>query len=118
MARAGNYRTDNLVQAPLFAQTVDAKANPDGPHDNCLGAWDEESCSKALFHQNGFSALIQTFAGLFFGTYLLEDAALASALALVSRGSLPTLWAFLACFLGISSGDLLLYGLGWGASRS
>ncbi len=52
------------------------------------------------------------FISLFFGTFVLEDLALASALALVAENKISFTLAFWACFLGISIGDLALYGLG------
>ena len=57
------------------------------------------------------------FVSVYFGTFVLEDVALASALALISEGKLSFVSAFIACFLGISAGDLLLYLLGSMASR-
>jgi membrane protein DedA with SNARE-associated domain len=56
-----------------------------------------------------------TFLSLFFGTFVLEDVALATGVALWSQGQISLALAFLACFLGISIGDILLYGLGRGA---
>lgn len=54
---------------------------------------------------------------LFFSTFILEDVALGSALALISQGKLNFLEAFLICSLGIGSGDLGLYLFGRFASR-
>jgi membrane protein DedA with SNARE-associated domain len=55
---------------------------------------------------------------LFFGTFVLEDVALASALVLVALGKLGAWPAFLTCFIGISLGDLALYGIGAGLRKS
>lgn len=56
------------------------------------------------------------FISVFLGTFVLEDAALVSALALVSQHQLTWMQAFWACFLGISLGDLLVYLVGYLAS--
>jgi membrane protein DedA with SNARE-associated domain len=48
----------------------------------------------------------------FFGTFILEDAALAGALGLVARGDITLFEAVVVCFLGISIGDLGLYAIG------
>jgi membrane protein DedA with SNARE-associated domain len=53
------------------------------------------------------------FLGIFFGTFLLEDAALALALSMVTVGKISFFWAFLAAFSGIALGDLGLYFLGF-----
>ncbi len=58
------------------------------------------------------------FLTIFAGTFLLEDVALASSLALVANGKMSMMTAFLACFLGIGIGDLGLYFLGYGTSLS
>lgn len=55
---------------------------------------------------------MDNFLGVFFGTFLLEDAAIASALALVYAERMTLEAAFLACASGIGVGDLLLFGLG------
>jgi membrane protein DedA with SNARE-associated domain len=57
------------------------------------------------------------FASVFFGTFVLEDAALATSLKLVADGKLSFGAAFLAVFAGISIGDLGLYFLGALARR-
>ncbi len=57
------------------------------------------------------------FFSIFFGTFVLEDVTLALALGLVSKGQVSIVPAFLACFLGISIGDIGLYFLGRFASR-
>ena len=57
------------------------------------------------------------FFSIFFGTFILEDVALVSSLAMVSNQKLNIYQAFLACFLGITIGDLLLYLLGAIAAR-
>lgn len=53
------------------------------------------------------------FVSIFFGTFLLEDVALTSALLLVAQQKMTLASAMSACFLGISIGDMLLYGLGF-----
>jgi membrane protein DedA with SNARE-associated domain len=53
------------------------------------------------------------FLTVFFGTFALEDVALATGLAFVAEGKLSVASAFLACFLGISIGDIGLYWLGY-----
>lgn len=58
------------------------------------------------------------FLSIFFGTFLLEDLALASALTLMAQNKITLLSAFLACFLGIGLGDLLIYAAGWLLGRS
>jgi membrane protein DedA with SNARE-associated domain len=50
-------------------------------------------------------------------TLLVEDAALAAGVALAGAGGLSWPAAFLAVAIGIAVGDLMLYGLGWGARR-
>lgn len=57
------------------------------------------------------------FFSIFFGTFLLEDLALASALGLVAENKMGLMNAFFACFLGICGGDLLLYAVGWMGGR-
>lgn len=52
------------------------------------------------------------FLSVFFGTFVLEDLALASALVLIAQQKLSFATAFFACFLGISIGDIGLYLLG------
>jgi len=57
------------------------------------------------------------FLSIFLGTFVLEDLALASSVALISDNKMSLIMAFWACFLGISLGDLGLYVLGFaGAS--
>lgn len=51
------------------------------------------------------------FAGLFFLTFLSEDAAVLSGALLASTDGMEVVPAFLACFLGIWAGDVGLYGL-------
>ena len=53
------------------------------------------------------------FLSIFAGTFILEDGALAAGIALVADGKIDFLSAFLACFIGISIGDILLYILGY-----
>lgn len=57
------------------------------------------------------------FYSIFFGTFLLEDLALISGIALVSENKISFSSAFLACFFGIAIGDIGLYGIGYLASR-
>lgn len=52
------------------------------------------------------------FLSLFFGTFLLEDVALVTCVALIGEGKISPLSGFLACFLGISLGDIGLYFIG------
>ena len=59
---------------------------------------------------------VDYFSSIFLGTFLLEDLALAGALTLVNDQKLDGMTAFMACFLGISIGDLLLYFFGRAAS--
>jgi membrane protein DedA with SNARE-associated domain len=53
------------------------------------------------------------FLSIFFGTFVLEDVALASSLALIAEHKMSLMSAFMACFLGIVVGDLGLYFLGY-----
>ena len=53
------------------------------------------------------------FLSIFAGTFILEDGALAAGIALVADGKIDFFSAFLACFIGISIGDILLYILGY-----
>lgn len=55
---------------------------------------------------------MELFFTIFFGTYVLEDVALVGALALVQQQKIALFPAFWACFLGIASGDLAVYGIG------
>lgn len=57
------------------------------------------------------------FWSIFLGTFVLEDLALVSALSLIAKGQMHFISGFLACFLGIAVGDLLLYFLGRYASK-
>jgi membrane protein DedA with SNARE-associated domain len=52
------------------------------------------------------------FFSVFLGTFALEDVAVAVALGLVANNQMSFFSAFLACFLGISIGDLGLYFIG------
>jgi membrane protein DedA with SNARE-associated domain len=52
------------------------------------------------------------FWGILFTTFVVEDWAIAGSLALVSQGKLSWFLAYMACFIGISVGDVLLYFLG------
>lgn len=53
------------------------------------------------------------FLSVFLGTFALEDVALAVALGFVANNQMSFISAFLACFLGISIGDLGLYFIGF-----
>lgn len=57
------------------------------------------------------------FLSIFLGTFVLEDLALASSLALMADHKISLQAALLACFLGISIGDLGLYFLGYTAAK-
>lgn len=57
------------------------------------------------------------FLSLFIATFVLEDVALATMLALVAQGKISFLDGFAACFTGIALGDLGLYYIGFVASR-
>ncbi len=60
---------------------------------------------------------MEHFLTLVFMTFALEDAALALSVVWVGHGSITFFSAFMACFLGISIGDIALYILGrWVAS--
>ena len=61
--------------------------------------------------------MISTFWGIVLGTFVLEDIAIASSLALVQQGQISMGLAGFACFFGISLGDIILFLLGRGASR-
>ncbi|APJ02590.1 VTT domain-containing protein [Silvanigrella aquatica] len=53
------------------------------------------------------------FYSIFIGTFILEDIAIASSIILINQGKISFAEAFLACFLGISIGDLGLYFIGF-----
>lgn len=53
------------------------------------------------------------FISVFLGTFVLEDLALASGIALMADGKMSFMTAFWACFLGISIGDVGLYLIGY-----
>lgn len=55
---------------------------------------------------------VHYFVSILLGTFVLEDLALATALGLVASGKISFEIGFLACFIGITLGDLALYGLG------
>lgn len=57
------------------------------------------------------------FIGIVLLSYLLEDLAIITAAVLASGGSVSPATALLAIFVGIASGDALLYGLGLWARR-
>lgn len=57
------------------------------------------------------------FISIFLGTFVLEDLALATGLALMNENKIGFETAFLACFLGISVGDIGLYFIGYLVSR-
>lgn len=52
------------------------------------------------------------FLGLFFATFVSEDAACLIGASLVAGGTIGFWWALAACFLGIFTGDVLLYWVG------
>ena len=51
-------------------------------------------------------------------TFVLEDAATAGAALMAADGIVPVSVAIIALFVGITLGDLGLYGLGWLVSRN
>lgn len=55
---------------------------------------------------------MEYFLSIFFGTFVLEDVALVTAFGFISDGKLTLGSAFMACFLGISLGDIGLYLIG------
>jgi membrane protein DedA with SNARE-associated domain len=57
------------------------------------------------------------FFSIFFGTFILEDVAMAASIALVGKHKISLFTAFIACFLGISAGDLGLYIIGRGIAN-
>ncbi len=57
------------------------------------------------------------FWSIFFGSFVLEDVALISAIALMNENKLSFTAAFIAGFLGICIGDLGLYAIGYLGSR-
>ena len=60
---------------------------------------------------------MEYFFSIFFGTFVLEDVAMASALALLAENKLTFSATFLACFLGIGLGDLGVFALGLAAAQ-
>lgn len=60
---------------------------------------------------------MQYLVSVFLGTFIFEDLALVSSLALMAENKISFLGAFLACFLGISLGDVVLYAIGYAASK-
>lgn len=60
---------------------------------------------------------MQYFLSIFIGTFVLEDLALASSIALMSENKISPGVAFLACFLGISIGDIGLYLIGFFSTK-
>lgn len=60
---------------------------------------------------------MEYFLSIFFATFILEDVALISALALIADGKMTFNLALAACFLGISIGDIGLYFIGRFAGR-
>lgn len=66
-----------------------------------------------LLQQNVWMAFI----GIILLSYLLEDLAIITAAILASQDFMPSSLALLAIFIGIASGDVLLYGLGHWAKR-
>lgn len=55
---------------------------------------------------------MEYFFSIFFGTFILEDVALVTAFKFIADGRLTLVQGFLACFLGISVGDIGLYFIG------
>lgn len=55
---------------------------------------------------------MEYFFSIFFGTFILEDVALVTALAFITEGKLSLTSGFFACFIGISLGDIGLYLMG------
>lgn len=55
---------------------------------------------------------MEYFISIFIGTLILEDLALTSSIALIAENKISAPWAFMACFAGISLGDLGLYFIG------
>lgn len=60
---------------------------------------------------------MEFFVSVFIGTFVLEDLALASSIILIAENKMSLTMAFLACFLGISLGDIAIYMLGFWATR-
>lgn len=58
-------------------------------------------------------AKMSYFISIFFGTFVLEDLALASSVTLIGKGEISFVLAFAACFAGITIGDLGLYFIGY-----
>lgn len=57
------------------------------------------------------------FITILLGTFVLEDVALATAMTLVAKNQISLANAFLACFIGISIGDIGLFFIGAGARQ-
>ncbi|MDP5253070.1 MULTISPECIES: DedA family protein [unclassified Vibrio] len=51
-------------------------------------------------------------------TYLLEDVAIFTAALLAADQSISSSYALIAVFIGVATGDIALYGLGWWATKS
>lgn len=60
---------------------------------------------------------MEYFLSIFLGTFVFEDVALIACIALISEGKISTEAGIIACFLGISIGDIGLYFLGRFASQ-
>ncbi len=56
--------------------------------------------------------MIGPFLGIFLGTFILEDLALAGSIVMVDDGQISPNMAMIANILGIGAGDAILYGLG------
>ncbi len=56
--------------------------------------------------------MVEIFVGIVVGNLIAEDVTLAGCIALIAQGQISLLTAFLACFIGISLGDLGLYVMG------
>lgn len=68
--------------------------------------------SISQFSALNLKTMLNHMLAIILGSFILEDVALASSLALVAQGKLTLAQAFLACFLGIGIGDLGVYILG------
>lgn len=55
--------------------------------------------------------------GLFFETFIHEDLAIITGGMLVSKDAMPAYVVFLAIVAGLLAGDIVIYGLGWGARK-
>lgn len=65
-----------------------------------------------MLHDN----LIQCIA-IFFETFIHEDLAIMTGGVLASNGTLPVVTVFLIIVAGMITGDIVIYGIGWGARK-